>query len=99
MEKFVSKLSKDFPGFRFVAGTVSCWSPAKQEIIYNPSKASSASRWSVLHEVGHALLGHESYRSDFELLKLEAAAWDKAQELEKKYGQKINTEHIQNCLD
>jgi ribosomal protein S27AE len=99
MEELIAQLSKDFPDFNFVTGEICCWSPARQEIIYDPDKTDSTSRWTILHELGHALLGHSSYQSDFELLKLEVAAWDRAQELDKTYGQKISLEHIQNCLD
>ena len=35
----------------------------------------------ILHEVGHALLGHRSYRTDPERLRMECAAWEKAREL------------------
>ncbi len=99
MEGFINRLSKDFPGLDFIAGKVFCWSPVKNQITYNPTKGQPAGRWAVLHELGHALMDHKSYGSDFELVKLEVAAWQKAKELEKKYGQKISPEHIQNCLD
>lgn len=35
----------------------------------------------ILHEVGHALLGHRSYQTDPERLRMECAAWEKAREL------------------
>src|ERR1019366_9331000 len=99
MDSLVQKLTKDFPAIQFTAGRIFCWSPAAQEIVYNPSKAKPSGRWAVLHELSHALLGHENYSYDFELIKLEVAAWHKAQEIQSGYGLKISTEHIQNCLD
>jgi len=55
--------------------------------------------WSLLHETGHALLGHTSYKADIELLKLELAAWEKAKELGKQFDIVIDEDHIQDCLD
>lgn len=55
--------------------------------------------WSLLHETGHALLGHTSYVADIELLKLEVAAWDRAKQLAKELGTSIDENHIQDCLD
>ena len=99
MDELVAKLKRDFPQFNFRAGQSFCWSPNQQEIVYSSNNSKPASLWALLHELSHALLSHSSYSSDFELLRLEVAAWDKAQELEATYSQKINTEHIQNCLD
>src|ERR1700722_15355229 len=99
MDSLINQLKIDFPKLKFSAGTNFCWSPATQEIVYNPAKPKPSGRWAVLHELGHALLDHTNYSYDFELVKLEVAAWHKAQELESQYRQKISPEHIQNCLD
>jgi hypothetical protein len=45
------------------------------------------------------MLGHQTYRSDFELLLLEVAAWDKAKQLAASQGITMDEEHIQDCLD
>ena len=34
-----------------------------------------------LHELGHALSGHKSYKTDIKRLKLEREAWDRAEKL------------------
>jgi hypothetical protein len=52
-----------------------------------------------LHETGHALLGHTSYQADFELVRLEAAAWERAKSLALSLDMTIDEGHIQNCLD
>jgi formate dehydrogenase assembly factor FdhD len=98
MDDLIKILAKDFPSLSFVPGKSSRWSPKTQEITYKvtPSKHT---RWATFHELGHALLGHSSYTSDFELLRLEVAAWQSAKELAIKYGDRINDLHIQNCLD
>lgn len=99
MDKVVSKLKKDFPELTFAISEGFCWSPFQKTIMYNPKNSEQSGLWALLHEVGHGLLGHVSYNSDFELLQLEVAAWDKAQGIQAKYAQKIDPEHIQNCLD
>ncbi len=100
MEKLLNTLQKDFPQVSFAAGETFSWSSRKQTVHY-PHKLEDATKavWSLLHEMGHALLGHTTYQSDFELVKLEAAAWDKAAKLGKKYGHSIDADHIQDCLD
>lgn len=46
-------------------------------------------RMRLLHEVGHALLGHRDFTTDVERLKMERAAWEKAEELYRIYREKI----------
>src|ERR1700685_2099067 len=99
MEDFIHKLTRDFPGLTFQTGAVACWSPKQQHIIYNPDTEQPAGFWSLLHEVGHALLKHANYSSDFELLSLEVAAWEKARVLARNYAQEIDEAHIERCLD
>ncbi|HUD10390.1 MAG TPA: hypothetical protein VMR28_01815 [Candidatus Saccharimonadales bacterium] len=98
MDDLVQQLSKDFPTVHFQTGKSFRWAPNQKEITYRQDGKSNGA-WTILHELGHALLGHKNYNSDFELLKLEVAAWGKAQELQIKYSQRINPEYIQNCLD
>ena len=98
MDSLIDKLVKDYPGISFVSGDTFLWSPKKKEIIFI-NKESKSSVWSLLHELGHALLYHTSYDSDLELIQIEANAWEKASQLGNKYGYKIDTNHIQDCLD
>lgn len=53
----------------------------------------------LLHEIGHALLGHCDYRTDPERLKMERAAWDKAQELCSIYDIHYDEEFVEAELD
>lgn len=100
MDKFLSKLRRDFPAVTFVRGETFAWSARTQTITYpaDPPDADTAA-WSLLHELGHAELGHASYRSDLELVRLEAAAWHRAAALAKRYDAHISPDYIQNCLD
>lgn len=53
----------------------------------------------LLHEVGHALLGHCDYGTDVERVKMERAAWEKAAELAQKYGVEMDVELAEEELD
>jgi hypothetical protein len=86
MQQYISKLQASFPHLKFTAGSQFYWSPETQEIFYNIAADGQKSVWSLLHETGHALLGHATYKADMELLRLEV-------------GLQINEEHIQDCLD
>src|SRR5579875_1922795 len=60
-------LQNRFPELRFVASKRFCWSPESQEIFYDTAREGDDFTWSLLHETGHALLGHTTYLADFEL--------------------------------
>jgi IrrE N-terminal-like domain len=98
MDELIKSLSGSYPDVRFSAGDVCRWSPKHGSITYIADD-SPTNQWGILHELGHALLGHDSYRSDIELLQKEVAAWEKACQLARTYDLKIPEEHIQDCLD
>jgi predicted RNA-binding Zn-ribbon protein involved in translation (DUF1610 family) len=95
----VKKLANDYPEFTFKAGAQEHWSPKTKTITYEVNQNDEFLSYGLLHELAHALLGHSNYKSDFELLKLESLAWQRAAKIGLKYGVKIDDEHIQNCLD
>lgn len=100
MDTLLKKLVHDFPDITFTAGEQFYWSPKHQEVFYAKDlKSSRAAPWSLLHELGHALLGHSSYTSDLELIEMESQAWEKAKEIGTKYGFEIDDPHIQDCMD
>lgn len=98
MEKLVNILRHDYPHLAFTAGPVAHWSPATGQVIYMPGDTLVAI-WTLFHELGHALLGHASYESDINLLQKEAAAWEEAAIVARRYGETIDDEHVQDCLD
>lgn len=53
----------------------------------------------LLHEYGHAILNHQQYRQDIELLTMERDAWDQAQRHAQKYGLAVSDDTIQGSLD
>lgn len=101
MQVFINKLKTNYPDLLFEPGNRFTWSPKTNQIIYRrDAKASDEMAvWSLLHEVGHALLGHKNFKTDFELLQMEMWAWQKARDLAKDYNQTIDDDHIEDCLD
>lgn len=99
MKAILSLIKLDNPSLHFVEGDHHSWSPKNKTVTFlstnNPQNI-----WSLLHEVAHATLGHESYDSDMELMNMELDAWLTAKELAKKYtATPIDSQHIENCLD
>jgi hypothetical protein len=94
-DKFIADLSKDYPEFKFKPAKQEQWSPKTKTIFFNSQKPC----YGVLHELAHAILGHSTYATDFELLRMESDAWELAIKLGQKYRIIIDKEHIQNCLD
>jgi hypothetical protein len=99
MQQLIKTLQAKFPKLRFTAGKQFSWSPETDEIFYKAGTSGKKANWSLLHETGHALLGHQSYQGDFELLQMEIAAWEQAKRLAKDAGITIDEDHIQDCLD
>ncbi len=100
MDSLLTQLKHDYAGLNFKASKQFCWSPKTDEILYNSEALTTQTGpWSLLHELGHAILEHHSYESDLELLQLEAGAWQKAQEIGQNYAVKIDENHIEDCLD
>lgn len=98
MVTLLKLLSKSFPEISFTKGSCFYWSPSDKVVYYAPIKQEKDS-WTLLHETSHGILGHTNYGSDFELLKLEREAWEKAKYLAKDYNIIIDENHIEDCLD
>jgi predicted RNA-binding Zn-ribbon protein involved in translation (DUF1610 family) len=83
----IDRVILDYPQFKFCPGSQEHWSPKSNTITYSQSEP--------LDE----LLGHNTYQSDFELLKLESEAWQLAAKIGRKYHIMLDDDHIQDCLD
>lgn len=100
MENLLQNLKSLLPDVTFEAGDNFFWSPEHSRITYKRDlSANDQYTWSLLHEASHALLGHQVYKTDFELLLLEVAAWRKAKKLAEQFTINIDEDHIQDCLD
>lgn len=98
MEKLVDKLKQDYPSLTFLEGEQAHWSPKDATVTYSRASAKTGI-WTLFHELGHALCGHQDYTNDIDLLKKEAEAWERAQKVALPYGTEISKDHIENCLD
>jgi len=89
-----------FNQFNFAEHEVFHWSPKNNTIYYNLTEiAKESGIHQLLHELGHAICNHTGYGSGIELLKIEAEAWAKAEELAPEYGITIDQDKIEQCLD
>lgn len=73
------------------------WNHTACAITYHPAAQDSEAY--LLHEFGHALLGHEAYAHDIELIRMERDAWNQAQELGAQYDIAIDEDLIEDALD
>lgn len=96
-ESLLGQLREAYPKLSFKKAATFYWSPKDNTVYYSPTKIDA--EWSLVHELSHALLNHTSYNSDFELLLLEVAAWERAEEVATTYRVVIEKDHIQDCLD
>lgn len=96
----LEELSRLTPGVKFESGKSFYWSPHKATVTYAASQLDEESGvWSLLHETAHAQLEHTIYKTDFELLLLEVAAWEHAKDLAHSLKLEIDEDHVQDCLD
>ena len=100
LEGLLEQIRSDHPDLSFIESTNFSWHAGKKHVSFKKSDAGSEqAAWALLHELGHALLDHTTYRYDIELLQIEATAWGKARELAQKYALTIDEDYIQDCLD
>lgn len=99
MEKLLKRIGADHPHIALVEGDHFFWSPKKQQIFYALHGQNDTSEVTLLHELAHALLDHKTFSTDYQLVLMEAEAWDKAVTIGKTYGIEISEDHIQDCLD
>lgn len=99
MDSLLRALKADYSRLKFAKGESFSWSPTTKTVTYKLSEDDRLNTWSLLHELAHALLNHKTYHTDFELLLLEVAAWEKAKELAAEHDADIDEGHIQDCID
>lgn len=75
---FVQELKKIYPNVIFRSGSRFRFHPPKT--IYYVSSAENF-KLLILHELGHALINKNDYKTDIERLKIEQKAWTKAKEI------------------
>ncbi|MBQ8985272.1 hypothetical protein IJ076_01805 [Candidatus Saccharibacteria bacterium] len=95
---FLAKLKSDYPDYRFVAGAKFSYRPPRT-IIYKKDSEEVSDCLLMLHELGHALSHHRTFKTEVGRLKMEVQAWEKARELCTVYGVEIDKDLIQEELD
>lgn len=101
ISSILRKIIADFPELTFKTGENFHWSP-KSKTIYYPSISNIDDLYQLLHEVGHAKLGHNSYHRDVALIELERDAWScAANQLASRYGLSLSADDdiVQESLD
>lgn len=93
----LSRLKADYPQFSFAKGDDFLWSSSENTIYYGDKV--NAQPIFLLHELSHALLNHNNYSSDIQLITMERQAWDKTIELASVYGIAVTDDIIQANLD
>ena len=96
MPSLNSRIAKDYPLINFEPSDDFHWSPAEKTVFFKADEPNSSL---LIHELSHALLGHDTYASDVALLKLEREAWNKALELSEHYDVSIDESTIESHLD
>lgn len=105
----------DFRELRFVTGVKFAFRPRKTIVVpefpqelqktrSEDTKACSEIEQKIyslrlLHELGHATLGHCNFATDVERLRMERAAWEKAREYCGLYGVEYDENFIESELD
>lgn len=84
-------------GVVFTEGDDFRWDHAANTIFYKTTGLDNP--YYLLHEAGHAALGHQEYPDDMALIAMERAAWDEALALGAQYGIVIPDDSIEDALD
>ncbi|MDR0397890.1 MAG: hypothetical protein LBH36_01765 [Candidatus Nomurabacteria bacterium] len=94
----LQSLRSDFTDVTFKPADSFAWQAETHTVQFNPTDEN----WQqlLLHELGHASLNHTDYRSDIELLRFEAEAWEYAkQHLSLKYKVDLDDQLIESHKD
>lgn len=111
-DAWLAEIQQDYPWIKFVVGRKMAFRPP-HTIVYtfdDKKKAgqmgAEASGWTenawrlrLLHELGHATLGHRDWQMDVERVKMERAAWEQARGFCEKYHIIYDEELVEAELD
>lgn len=89
-----------YPGLQFIQSSRFVWSPGHRAVYYSDEDATQeCNQLALLHEIGHAELGHTTYHSDIHLLGMEVDAWKYARTQASVFNISIDEDHIDGCLE
>lgn len=99
-DQILARIRIDYPQTAFVEGPRFTWDPRARQILYQKKPDNNAHAiFSILHELGHAILQHKDYINDINLLQLETEAWSEARLMAEHYDIELDEHHIEDCLD
>ena len=93
----LTSVKNRYSQFIFEPSDEYCWSFTNKTIYFDNSRKEQPIL--LLHELSHALLGHQNYSSDIELINMERQAWDKAVKIAPEFNLVIDEDFIENSLD
>ena len=95
-ERLLDRLKNDYPDLKFRAHKKFAFRFPRL-ICYDETEANFDNL--LLHEVGHAILGHMNFETDIKRLKMEIDAWEVSRDLANHYGVEFNEKAMQYELD
>lgn len=98
MHKLLAHLQAAYPQFTFEPNDYFRWQASTATVSYKLSKSISDTM-SLLHEVGHGILGHTAFGTDADLLQKEVAAWQEARRLARQLQISFDEMYMEDCLD
>jgi len=99
IKELLRQLRKQYPDYDFVAGDEFRWSGASSTIVVAANAATADAAY-ILHELAHAILQHNDYHLDVELLRCESQAWNYAHEtLAPRHKVPVSINLIEDALD
>lgn len=94
----LDRTSMDFADITFEPGERFEWRPTSRTVIYDPDDPFFEAH--LLHEIGHAVLGHSEYDRDIDLIAMERDAWQHARlELAPRYQANITADILHHDMD
>lgn len=77
IDSIAKQIFNDFDDIKFCIGNDFHWSPTDGQV-HHPNIIQLNDVFQLLHEIGHARLGHSQYPTDITLLEMERQAWEEA---------------------
>lgn len=96
MDTLIKKIRQDYPDYRFIGGKKFMFRYPRT-IIIGPIEPHA--NLLLLHELGHAILGHRDYETNIKRMKMEVDAWEEARRLSEIYGVEFDENVMQDELD
>ncbi len=94
----LERLAVYYPELHFEVGEQFEWQPKEKMILYDPADVFHDAH--LLHETAHAILQHEQYERDIDLIKMERDAWELVRNnLGPHYGVEVPASIVHHDMD